>query len=60
MWSMGETFNPRVCVCDVADETIAQIVSECSKIAQKEYKKVRHDNIAKMIHWKLHEKMGIQ
>ena len=26
--------------------------------SQIEYKQVRHDNIAKMIHWKLYEKWG--
>ena len=26
--------------CDAADETVAHIVSECSKLAQKEYKKL--------------------
>ena len=45
-------------VCGAADETVAQIVSECSKLAQKEYKQVRHKNIAKMFHWKLCEKWG--
>ena len=46
------------CVCGAADETVAHIISECSKIAQKEYKQVRHDNVAKMLHWKLGEKWG--
>ena len=45
-------------VCGAADETVAHIISECSKLAQKEYKQVRHDNIAKMLHWKLREKWG--
>ena len=43
-------------VCGTADETVAHIVSECSKLAQKEYKQVRHDNVVKMLHWKLCEK----
>ena len=38
------------CVCGAADETVAHVVSECSKLAQKEYKQVRHDNVAKMLH----------
>ena len=36
------------------DETINQIISECSKLAQKEYK-TRHDWVGKLIHcesWK--------
>ena len=50
-------FNP--ChVCDAADETVANIVSESSKRAQKDYKQVRYDNVFKMVHWKLCEKWG--
>ena len=45
-------------VCGAADEAIAHIVSECSKLAQKEYKQVRHDNVSKMLHRKLCEKCG--
>ena len=41
-----------------ADEKVVHIVSECSKLAQKQYKQVRHDNKAKMLHWKLCEKWG--
>ena len=33
---------------------------ECQKLAQKEYKEVIHDNIAKVIHWKLCEKWGFE
>ena len=39
--------------CGAADKTVARIFSECSKLAQKEYKQVRHDNVAKMLQWKL-------
>ena len=35
-------------VCGAADETVAHIVSEYTKLAQKDYKQVRHDNVAKM------------
>ena len=42
-----------------ADDTVAHIFSECSKLEQKEYKQVRHDNTAKMLHWKLCEKWGL-
>ena len=37
--------------CD-RDETINHIISECSKLAQKEYK-ARHDWVGKMIHWEM-------
>ena len=37
------------------DETINHIISECSKLAQKEYK-VRHDWAGKVIHWEMCKK----
>ena len=43
-------------VCGAADETVAYIDSESSKLAQKEYKQMRHENVSKMLHWKLSEK----
>ena len=39
-------------VCRKVDESIDHIVSGCSKLAQKEYKR-RHDNLGKIVHWKL-------
>ena len=39
-------------MCRKVDESIYHIVSSCSKLAQKEYKK-SHDNLAKIVHWKL-------
>ena len=39
---------------------MAHIISECKKLAQVEYKAIRHDNVAKVIHWKLCEKWGFQ
>ena len=52
----GENVQSICRVCGAADEKIAHIVSECSKLAQKECKQKRHGNIAKMLHWKLCEK----
>ena len=37
------------------DETINHILSECSKLAQKEYK-TRHDWVGKVIHWEMCKK----
>ena len=42
-------------ISSTADEKVAHFVSEYSKLVQ-EYKRARHDNIAKMIHWNLCEK----
>ena len=39
-------------VCRKLDESIDHIVSGCSKLAQKEYKR-RHDNLGKLVHSKL-------
>ena len=43
----GENFYCICHVCGAADETVAIIVSKCSKLVQKEYKQLRHDNVAK-------------
>ena len=37
------------------DETINHIISECSKLAQKEYK-MRHDWVGRVIHWEMCKK----
>ena len=56
MWFTEKTVQSICRVCGAADETVAHIVSECSELAQKEYKQVRHDNVANMLHGKLCEK----
>ena len=40
------------------DESIGHIVSDCSKLAQ-EYKR-RHDNLGKIVHWKLARKCNFE
>ena len=37
------------------DETSNHIISDCSKLAQKEYK-ARHDWVGKVIHWEMCKK----
>ena len=44
--------------CKEKDETINHIVSECSALAQHQYKK-RHDTVAKALHWSLCKKYQI-
>ena len=44
---------------DKKSETISHIVSECEKVAQKEYKR-RHDNVARIVHWKLCGKYNLK
>ena len=47
--------NSKYRLCGDRDETINHIISECSKLAQKEYKK-RHDWVGKVIHWEMCQK----
>ena len=42
--------NSKYRLCGDRDETINHIISECSKLSQKEYK-TRHDWVGKVIHW---------
>ena len=44
--SQGDSFHR---VCRKVDESIDHIVSGCSKLAQKEYKR-RHDNVGIIVH----------
>ena len=46
-------------MCRKVDESIDYIVSGCSKLAQKEYKR-RHDNLGKRVHWKLARKHNFE
>ena len=47
--------NNKCRLCGDRDETINHIISECSKLAQKEYK-TRHDWVGKVIHWEMCKK----
>ena len=47
--------NSKCRLCGDRYETINHIISECSKLAQKEYK-ARHDWVGKVIHWWMWEK----
>ena len=50
--------NSKCRLCGDRDETMNHI-SECSKLAQKEYK-ARHDWVGKLIHWEMCRKSTIQ
>ena len=47
--------NSQCRLCGDRDETINDIIIECSKLAQKEYK-TRHDWVGKVIHWEMCKK----
>ena len=46
-------------MCRKVDESRDHIVSGCSKLAQKEYKR-RDDNLEKIVHWKLPRKCNFE
>ena len=45
-------------MCGKAEETVNHVLSECSKLAQREYK--RHDWFGTKIHWEICRKYGIE
>ena len=47
--------NSKCRLCSDTDETINHIISECCKLAQKEYK-ATHDWVGKVIHWEMGKK----
>ena len=47
--------NSKCRLCGDRDETINNIISECIKLAQKEYK-TRHEWVSKVIHWEICKK----
>ena len=51
--------NSKCRLCGDRDETINHIISECSKLARKEYK-VRHNWVGKVIHWEMCKKFKCQ
>ena len=51
--------NSKCRLCGQRDETINHIVSECSKLAQKEYKN-RHDQVGRAVHWELCKQLHLE
>ena len=55
-FKIDKTINSPFCrMCGNKNKTASHIISECSMLAQREYKQ-RHDNVAKYVHWRLCEK----
>ena len=46
-------------MCDKKSEAISHIVSECEKLAQKDYTR-RHDNVARIVQWNLRGKSNLK
>ena len=55
----GKDCTDRCRLCGDQLETVAHIVSACSTLAQKEYKR-RHDKVCINLHWNLCQKYGLQ
>ena len=51
--------DPLCRICRKVDESIDHIVSGCSNLVQKEYKR-RHVNLGKIVHWKLSRKCNFE
>ena len=50
--------NSKCRLCSYRGETINHIISECSKLTQKEYK-TKHDCVGKVTHWEMCKKFKI-
>ena len=51
--------SPLCRLCGKRGETVQHIISECEKLAQREYKR-RHDKVAKKVHWDLCVRSGLE
>ena len=50
---IDKTIDSPLCrMCGERGESVYHLVSECSKLAQREYNR-RHDDVARYIHWQL-------
>ena len=57
-YNINKSGNSTLCrICCTRNETISHIVSECGKLAQKNYK-LRHDSVGRYVHWQFCEKLG--
>ena len=54
----GQQVSDKCRICGEIDESIAHLIAECKKLAQKEYKQ-RYDNIARIVHLELCQKFGL-
>ncbi|XP_063604907.1 uncharacterized protein LOC134780228 [Penaeus indicus] len=52
--------SPKCRLCGDRDETISHIITECSALAQKQYKYWRHDKVAQIIHWVFCGRVGVK
>ena len=55
----GTVANASCRMCGSANETVMHLLCECSVLASREYK-LRHDSVAKCLHWSLAGKCGFE
>ena len=59
-YNIDKTSDSPYCrLCGQKGETVNHIISECTKLAQREYKR-RHDKVGKIVHWKLCKKYNLE
>ena len=50
---VDKTVESSLCrMCNEKGESVSHLLSECSKLAEREFKR-RHDNVIRIIHWAL-------
>ena len=54
----GEDLSSLCRICREREETISHIVTEFKKLAQKEPKRWRNDQVGKCVHWSFCQKFG--
>ena len=58
-YHIDKTADSPLCrMCVEKGESVGHLISECSKLTQKEYKR-RHDNVASYLHWELCGKLDL-
>lgn len=55
-----EDISPLCRLCGEREENVAHLVSECTQLAQKQYKHWRHDKVAQVLHWQLCKDFGLE
>ena len=45
-----KTDSPKCRICGKMDKNVSHLVSECRKLAQNEYEKLKHDKVTALLH----------
>ena len=54
----GISANSKCQLCYEKDKTVSRLIGECPTLAQTDYK-IRHDGMAKLVHWSLCKKYSL-